>query len=83
MRFINSIDEALHRSECIKPNGDPAISLRRLRQQVRRKEIREEDLQSFFIKYKSYSTVEIAEICDKIYRPTPEDEAGQYFVRLK
>ena len=83
MRFINEIDEALHRSECVKPNGDPAISLRRLEQNVMRKEIREDDLQRFFIKYKSYTTEEIEEICNKIYHPTPKDDNEQYYVRLK
>lgn len=85
MRFLNDIDELLHRSECIRPDGAPAISLRRLREYIRNSAmvVGERELQHHFKKYKTYSKEEIEDICNKIYRPTPQEEKDRHYIRLK
>lgn len=84
-RYLNLIDEMLHRSECIRPDGTPAISLRRLREYIRNSAvvIDEDELQAYLTTHKSYSAAEITDICNKVYRPTPQDERGRYYIRLK
>lgn len=82
MRFINHIDELLHRSECIRTDGTPAISIRRLREYIRNSAVRikESELRTYFKTHKTYSDEEIKNICDKLYRPTPADEQSNCFV---